>query len=148
MTGFGGVKAPKAPKAPKPPAVKAPAVKAPKLPGGLPAGGGGAEDGGASADGVAIPRSSGYRSAVRAYAAARKLNVVATIFVVLGLLLGAGAIAGCIIVILTAKTTDARWIGGAAIVGALFWILGVLLAATWAQAYAKDVISRQPWEPK
>jgi hypothetical protein len=101
-----------------------------------------------TATAVQLPKSTGYKSAVKAYNAARKLNVAATIFTYLGIVLGLGAIAGCVVVIITADTTNARWIAGAAIVGALFWILGVVLAGAWAQTYAKYVISVAPWEPK
>lgn len=97
---------------------------------------------------VELPKSTGYRSAVKAYSAARKLNLIAMLFTYLGALLGLGAIAGCTVVIVTADTSNARWIAAAVIAGACFWILAVFLAGAWAQAYAKHVISVSPWEPK
>jgi hypothetical protein len=97
---------------------------------------------------VELPKSTGYKSAVRAYAAARKLNVVAAAFMYIGIVVGLGGIAGCIVVICTANTPDAKWISAALIVGAVFWILGVVLAGTWAQTYARHVMSQAPWEPK
>lgn len=95
-----------------------------------------------------LPKTAGYRSAVRAYNAARRLTFIATLFAWLGALLGAGAITGCVVVIFRAHTDAGRWIATGSLFGAFFWVLGVMLAATWAQAYARDVIARQPWEPK
>jgi hypothetical protein len=96
-----------------------------------------------------LPKSTGYRSAVAAYSTARKLDLLATIFIALSAVIAiAGAAAFVIALIEIDGTGHKAWIAASIAGGTLLWLCGALLVGFWAKTYAKDVQARAPWEPK
>lgn len=97
------------------------------------------------------PKTTGYMAALAAFAASRRLHVIATLFIsFVSVLGGLGAIA-CIVFLaggIGAHSTVAMVIAGAALFGCAFWTVCGLLIGMTAQAYARDMQARAPWQPK
>jgi len=96
-----------------------------------------------------LPRATGYRSAVAAYATARKLDALATIFIALSSLIAvAGAAAFVVALIEIDGAGHKTWVSASIAGGTVLWLCGTLLIGFWAKTFAKDVQARAPWEPK
>lgn len=97
------------------------------------------------------PKTTGYLAALAAFAASRRLHVIATVFITFVIIVGClGAIA-CVVVFVRgigAHSAAAMAIAGAALFGCAFWTVAGLLIGMAAQTYARDVQARAPWQPK
>lgn len=97
------------------------------------------------------PKTTGYLAALAAFAASRRLHVIAAVFITfVSIIGGLGAIA-CIVALVRGirdHSTIDMSIAGGALFGCAFGTVAGLLIGIAAQAYARDVQARSPWEPK
>jgi hypothetical protein len=97
-------------------------------------------------NGAGVTQRRDYQAALRADTAARRLLVMARIFMVLVGVVAATAVGFAIYWLVIADTALQRWACAIVAGGAIAWTVAGLLVGFWATTYARDVQARAPWQ--